>query len=282
VPETVSEDRGRQPVGEYLREIRESRGLTLDDAASVTRIGKNYLQSIEEERFDKLPSPAYVKGFLRVYAGYLGLSGDEVVDIFEGGAGSRPLKAGEKPTSSPGRGGARQKKGFQGRWFISSVLFVLICAVAFLFREKEERVEPQSAPPPAPQATAAPVAGIQPRLSTATGPAPASDVAAPPTTDTPATGKDVVSRGIILRVKANQDGPLTITIDGNLSQQYDMKAGDIIEWKGERVFTLDLGNAGGVEAELNGRRLNSFGEAGKPAHVIVKDDSAAESKGAGR
>ena len=76
--------------------------------------------------------------------------------------------------------------------------------------------------------------------------------------------------GIVLKLKVNQDCWLNITIDDTVSQQYDLKAGDLIEWKGEKVFALDLGNPGGVEAEFNGKPLKPLGERGKPVHVMLK------------
>jgi hypothetical protein len=78
------------------------------------------------------------------------------------------------------------------------------------------------------------------------------------------------AQGIVLKLKVVQDSSLQMTIDGSVSQQYDLKAGDLIEWKGEKTFSLDLGNAAGVEGELNGVSLKSFGEAGKPAHLVIR------------
>jgi hypothetical protein len=62
---------------------------------------------------------------------------------------------------------------------------------------------------------------------------------------------------------------LTVTIDGSASQDYDLVVGDSIEWKADRTITLELSNAGGVEAELNGRQLKPFGQSGKPATVVL-------------
>jgi hypothetical protein len=53
-----------------------------------------------------------------------------------------------------------------------------------------------------------------------------------------------------------------------------LKAGDVIEWKAESVITLDIGNAGGVEGDLNGKTLPPFGSVGKKAHVIVRPEGA--------
>jgi cytoskeleton protein RodZ len=60
-------------IGSSLRQARERRGLALADVQRETRIRVRYLQALEDERFDLLPGDAYVKGFLRSYAEFLGL-----------------------------------------------------------------------------------------------------------------------------------------------------------------------------------------------------------------
>lgn len=80
---------------------------------------------------------------------------------------------------------------------------------------------------------------------------------------------DVPRGGVILKLKVNQDSWVNIDIDGRLSQPYDLKAGDLIEWKAEKVITLDIGNAGGVEAELNGKPLAPLGPPGRNIHVVL-------------
>jgi cytoskeleton protein RodZ len=66
-----------------LREVRVARGLSLRDAASSLRIRLTYLEAIESGRFKELPGPTYASGFLRAYAGYLGVDGDDVVSRFK-------------------------------------------------------------------------------------------------------------------------------------------------------------------------------------------------------
>ena len=50
--------------------------------AAETRIPRRYLHALEDERFELLPGSAYAKGFLRVYADYLGLDGQLFVDEY--------------------------------------------------------------------------------------------------------------------------------------------------------------------------------------------------------
>jgi hypothetical protein len=85
----------------------------------------------------------------------------------------------------------------------------------------------------------------------------------------PVNGSDMPAQGIILTMKALEDGSLDITIDDTISQHYDMKAGDLIEWKADTVFTLNLENAGGVDAELNGKPLKPFGAKGVSVRVVL-------------
>jgi cytoskeleton protein RodZ len=67
-------------IGSSLREARERRGLELAAVEQDTRISARWLRALEEERFDLLPERVYALGFLRTYADYLGLEGQQFVD----------------------------------------------------------------------------------------------------------------------------------------------------------------------------------------------------------
>ena len=48
-------------------------GLEIAECAQATRIRERYLVAIEDDRFESLPDPAYVNGFVRAYAAHLGV-----------------------------------------------------------------------------------------------------------------------------------------------------------------------------------------------------------------
>ena len=60
-------------VGAKLRGERERLGIGIDQIEAETHIRAKFLLAIEEERFDVLPGPAYVRAFVRDYAEQLGL-----------------------------------------------------------------------------------------------------------------------------------------------------------------------------------------------------------------
>ncbi len=78
------EDLTRQSdVAADLYQARVRRGVDLAVVADELRIHHEQLLALEEGRFDDLPGPAYVIGFLRSYAGYLELDADDLVRRFK-------------------------------------------------------------------------------------------------------------------------------------------------------------------------------------------------------
>ncbi len=76
-----------EPVGEYFKQVREARGLTLEDIAVKTRIHPDFLRALEDGNFAKLPDQVFVKGFVRSYAQSLGLDEEEALRRFVESAG---------------------------------------------------------------------------------------------------------------------------------------------------------------------------------------------------
>ena len=80
-PAEVSADPEKAP-GVYLKELREVRGLTLRDVADRTKVGSYHLDCIEQERFDRLPAPVYLRGFILEFARVVGAEDvDVLVDV---------------------------------------------------------------------------------------------------------------------------------------------------------------------------------------------------------
>jgi len=78
------------PLGETLRRARTAKGITIEDAERVTRIPRKYLEALELKNFGILPAPVYARGFLRSYAGFLGLEPKELLPWFPVGHVEEP------------------------------------------------------------------------------------------------------------------------------------------------------------------------------------------------
>ncbi|MDQ6748298.1 MAG: DUF4115 domain-containing protein [Candidatus Dormibacteraeota bacterium] len=69
-------------LGSKLKQARETKQLSLQEVEWATKIRGEYLQALEDEEFDRLPSGTHARGFLRSYAAYLGLESDTMVDEY--------------------------------------------------------------------------------------------------------------------------------------------------------------------------------------------------------
>src|SRR6476659_3034319 len=88
-------------IGSSLREARLRQDLDFPELEERTKIRPKYLRALEDERFDILPAPTYVRGFLRSYAEALGLDGQPFVDEYNSrftvGEDDAPLRARRVP-----------------------------------------------------------------------------------------------------------------------------------------------------------------------------------------
>lgn len=74
-------------IGQQLKQQREARNLTIEKVVQATRIRARHLEAIEADDFESLPSPVQARAFLRLYAEFMGLSLDELIDRQRAGAG---------------------------------------------------------------------------------------------------------------------------------------------------------------------------------------------------
>lgn len=74
---------GAEPsLGSILRTAREARGIDLARAQRDTRIRLGHLLALENGDYGSLPEPVYVRGFIRLYADYLGLDSAPLIDRY--------------------------------------------------------------------------------------------------------------------------------------------------------------------------------------------------------
>ncbi len=67
--------------GQYLREQRQRRGISIEQLSAATKIPRASLALLEEDNFEQLPGPVFAKGFLRCVARALGLDPDTVLAL---------------------------------------------------------------------------------------------------------------------------------------------------------------------------------------------------------
>ncbi|MFN3704908.1 MAG: RodZ domain-containing protein [Thermoflexales bacterium] len=84
-----------------LRAAREARGVSLRDAERETKIRRRYLEAIEQGQFERLPDGPAARGFVRLYARFLGMDPDRALSDLEAEVGVPLVLAREKLPPPP-------------------------------------------------------------------------------------------------------------------------------------------------------------------------------------
>src|SRR5579884_2231732 len=95
-------------IGTTLREARMRARIDMGEVEAHTKIRAKYLRAIENEEWDLLPGPVYVKSFLRTYSDYLGLDSRSLVDEYKRRY-ERPADHDQRPIAARSRDRDRER-----------------------------------------------------------------------------------------------------------------------------------------------------------------------------
>jgi len=113
-------------LGEFLRQERERRGITIEQVASATKVGVKTLHALEADHYSELPAKPFIRGFVTSYCRFLGSDAKEILTRYEDFI---HIKAGERPNREAGHSGyAFEKKDGEQQ----SRMVLMIAIVGFI------------------------------------------------------------------------------------------------------------------------------------------------------
>lgn len=281
-----------RPLGEWLQQRREELGISLEQAEVETRIRRRYLEALETEDLDSLPDPFVGRGFLRNYAGYLGLNPDEAVRRYAqlGAPPPPPVPRIDDSVfrSEPFRPvPLHHMPGFRGRrGWIAGLVLLSVAAVAFLGwwlgapyvyrwmyggRAAPRPTATSDAVLSTNQSPSAPtLESATATRATATATATRRTTASPDVTLTltwtpspsPSPSPPVYT-GIFMELVFTGTSWIQVTVDGVREFQGELATDTYRSWYGEERIELRVGNAGVVLVTLNGQSLGTLGGPGQ-------------------
>jgi cytoskeletal protein RodZ len=254
-------------VGAYLRQLRETRGVSVEEIARVTRVGSSYLHALEADDFSSLPEPVFTRGFVRAYCQAVGETPDEALALYEGrteapssATPTAPAATTVRPRTVTSHATADMPPRTRGPVLVSFILLVVLGVALFAVtlalqsgRETSDDRRGGGTAVPAPPA-ASQSRPIDPPASAAPVPAASGGGTATAAVASP-SGYRLVARAI-------QSTWIRVRTEEGRTTEETIPAGQSREWVSARPFTLTVGNAGGIELELNGRALPPLGPSG--------------------
>ena len=287
---------GLGELGERLRQAREEQGLSLADVEKRTHIRTALLDALEHEDFARLPELVYVRGFVRGYAGVLGLDAAPLLALLPAQPQEPPISSQQildEPLRHPlaeSRIWVRVLLGLVAALVIAALVWWLVStyylrmdpltpfrmalashtptptASPTVSTPAPERIEPTDTPTaivePEPEATATqeptPLATIRIPATLAPGRTPTATLTAAAPQGEPVE--------VALRVDARTW--VQVTVDGEVVLADLLEVGDDQAWSGQESIELIIGNAGGASLTVNGEELGYLGDEGEVVNAV--------------
>jgi cytoskeletal protein RodZ len=235
-------------VGPALERARLIRGLSLEEAARDTKLRVDQLTALEQEEFEALPGDVFIRGSLRTYAQYVGLSPDKVLAMY-----GRHTDDPQAPPP-PGRLG-RVEQAIAATRIRDNQRLLLVLAASVLGILL--------------------IFGLVSRDHAAPEQAAISVSAAAPPSEGPTID-------VVLVALAAAD--VTVVVDG-VEGSHSMAEGETLSFSAAQDLGVTVDDGGSVQVVVDGRDLGAPGEPGRPwsktFRVGIDEASATPSADAG-
>lgn len=265
-------------AGEVLKKRREELGLGIKEVAERIKIKAEYLSSIEEDRFEKLPVAVYTIGYIRCYAEYLQVDPEPILAIYSGHL-SYPPPSTILPVSSS------MKKVPFSYYVIPPLVLLLIGLTVFIFKRQNDsdgQVKQIAAPAlPVPAEKPQPEPPAQTASPVVPQPEPPAQTASPVIPQPVQPGPDVRSQpreraaagtGHTVEITAHELTWVQITYAGGKSEEALLKPGMVKVWSFPDKAMLKMGNAGGAKLILDGRDIGIPGGKGQIMSIAFPEN----------
>ncbi|MGQ0668000.1 MAG: RodZ domain-containing protein [Nitrospiraceae bacterium] len=136
-----------ESVGEFFKQVRETKGLTVDEVAAKTRIRSDFVKALEDGNFAKLPDQVFARGFVRSYARSLGLDEEDAIHRFIQSAGAYYEKQDERERLKV-RQAEEERKRQANRRAVAVAIGIAVITLVFLLSREQSSVLRRGNPEP--------------------------------------------------------------------------------------------------------------------------------------
>jgi len=151
--------------GAQLRRAREARGESVHEVAFALKLSPRQVDALERDDFDALPGMAFLRGFMRNYARYVGLDATPLLDAVQrmAGQGSPDLSPIRNADGDLPSGGSRRSGSFPAGLVVLVLLLMLATGWYFDWFRTETATSTETVVEPAPTFAPAPSQSIEPQ-----------------------------------------------------------------------------------------------------------------------
>ncbi len=234
-------------LGQEIRQARENKNIDRRHLSDLTKISTSAIQKIENGQFGFLPV-VYIRAFLKSLAKEIGLDPNVMLQKYDKATGQPEV------AHDPAPGQKKEHKTSPGVDFtidtktmgiaVVAGLFVIIVVFIFFNLPQKQKQAVQSV----------------------------AEVTQPIVTKADTLKKRPAIEKNILKIKGPETTWVRIVFNDSLADEVTFHQGDVREWTSHSEFYLRIGNAGGIELELNGRNMGKPGRQNQITNIVVDDN----------
>lgn len=271
------------PKPSILKATREEKGLTLDIVHEATKVPLDALKAIEEGYSVRLMTPFYYRGFIKIYAEFLGLDSKEVQRLYGLEAALKKTSASAaviatapkkivKPKAPPNNYAKEQAQEWLSGVFTQKNLvkfgkFIgVLIVIFFLFRmtgciingiKSKLQEKPKTAvvksvkKPVVKKEEKAPAVVVEPAAKVPQG-----------------IKAESTNNKVRLVVRALKDTSVQVKADGKVVFQMTMKKGTMESWDAKQEILLSGKNINELDMEVNGSHVGALGSDQRRARKV--------------
>jgi len=239
-------------IGTYLRQVREEQSLSIEQIATTTMVQARLLRAIESGNLKQLPEPVYIQGFLKRYAGALGLDGNAIAQAF-------PTRSETTFTQS----NWQQSSAAQLRpmHLYAAYIALVVAAIAGLsYVLTRGPVRTATTVP-------SPVIPSPELISPSPSPSPTSTAVSSPSAP---------SQPIEVEVTLSEQSWMRVQVDGKTEFEGMLNADTQRTFTAQEELRIRAGNAGGVTVAFNNQPAKPLGARGTVEEVIFTPETTSE------
>jgi cytoskeleton protein RodZ len=275
-------------LGQLLRTEREKKGISYAQISEKTRLSPHILKALENEDWQHLPAPFYVRSFIRSYAHLLGIKQAEAIKLYQ--------EAVPAETSTP-EPVERPDKSRKKLYLFYAAILIAVAFALYLWKgysshhktvsnsdrfdvpEEHTQAVPRQGSKILDDQTETPAPSIidkmPEKLSTAEDIA-SEEAEGPPSiafAPTPESRSVRVPETpeLTLELDAREKTWVRIFVDDQQPKEYMFRPGDHLEWKAKKGFDMLIGNAGGIELEFNNTEIRDLGSHGEVVRLRLPE-----------
>ncbi|MBH8573169.1 helix-turn-helix domain-containing protein [Nostocaceae cyanobacterium CENA369] len=260
-------------ISKYLLQVRQERSIRIEEVAAKTHIRLAFLKALEAGKFEELPEPVYVQGFIRRYGDAVGLDGSALANSFT--INIIPSEAKNNNTTNNDSQNLDSRRNIHIPLFVPYILLLAIASIGLIYVLNPKLILETFAKQQNLISTSKQKTAPSPQVESLRQ-QPSSVPTAPSLAVAPS---ESTAKNVAVTLELQDKSWLRVKVDGKIEFVGELKKGERRTWTAEKQLSVRSGNAGAILVTVNNRPATPLGNKGAIKEVTFTPEVNSQESG---